>query len=260
MSITKNHDSAAEAMDHAARSAIERELMPDFVELGLFQGQQLLVLDLLKCTRCDECVRACADGHAGVTRVIRDGPRFEDFLVAISCRSCHDPRCLNGCPVDAIHRERFGMEVVISYDRCIGCAVCATNCPYGSIRMVELENGALRELSPNDYAKLADRYQTVEEAQANGSGGQQGNRIKAQIRAANCDLCLTLEPSGKTDPNTSMDIDQRQQRTPRCVYACPHDAAHRVTGEKVLEWACERREQALKTPSRFGWLYDLFMI
>jgi len=33
-------------------------------------AQSLLVLDLEKCTRCDECTKACADSHDGVTRLI----------------------------------------------------------------------------------------------------------------------------------------------------------------------------------------------
>ena len=41
------------------------------------EAQSLLVLDLEKCTRCDACVRACADAHDGVTRLIREGLRFE---------------------------------------------------------------------------------------------------------------------------------------------------------------------------------------
>ena len=39
-------------------------------------AQSLLVLDLEKCTRCDECTRACSDSHNGVTRLIREGLRF----------------------------------------------------------------------------------------------------------------------------------------------------------------------------------------
>jgi tyrosyl-tRNA synthetase len=32
----------------------------DFLSQGLMEAQSLLVLDLEKCTRCDQCVRACA--------------------------------------------------------------------------------------------------------------------------------------------------------------------------------------------------------
>ena len=55
------------------------------------EAQSLLVLDLEKCTRCDECVKACADAHDGVTRLVREGLRFDKYLVATSCRSCRDP-------------------------------------------------------------------------------------------------------------------------------------------------------------------------
>ena len=35
----------------------------EYIEQGLYQGQSLLVLDLDKCTRCDECTRACVEQH-----------------------------------------------------------------------------------------------------------------------------------------------------------------------------------------------------
>ena len=41
----------------------------------------------------------------------------------------------------------------------------------------------------------------------------------AKLRAVNCDLC------GGSGTG------------PRCVYACPHDAAHRLPGERVLALA-----------------------
>ena len=43
----------------------------------------------------------------------------------------------------------------------------------------------------------------------------------AQPKAATCDLC---DAEGKLDTPE-----------PRCVYACPHDAAHRMTGEQLLQ-------------------------
>ncbi len=111
------------------------ELTPAYVSQGLFQGQKLLVLDLKSCTRCDECTRACADTHGGNPRLLRDGMRFGDFLVATSCRSCHKPYCMDGCPVDAIHRKGTRLEVLVE-NHCIGCGLCERNCPYGSIHMV----------------------------------------------------------------------------------------------------------------------------
>src|SRR5262249_49928383 len=58
------------------RRRVEREPLSDFLRQGLMNAQSLLVLDLERCTRCDECTKACADAHDGVTRLIREGLRF----------------------------------------------------------------------------------------------------------------------------------------------------------------------------------------
>ncbi|MFO0800152.1 MAG: cyclic nucleotide-binding domain-containing protein [Gemmataceae bacterium] len=141
--------------------AVPAELTPAYVSQGLFQGQKMLVLDLKSCTRCDECTRACADTHGGNPRLLRDGMRFGDFLVATSCRSCHKPYCMDGCPVDAIHRKGTRLEVLIE-SHCIGCGLCERNCPYGSIHMVPL-----------------------------GKPGGAGTAVVAR-QAANCDLCASV--------------------------------------------------------------------
>ncbi len=109
-----------------------------FVGQGLYNAQSLLVLDLESCTRCDECTKACADSHGGESRLVREGLRFENFLVATSCRSCTDPYCLVGCPVNSIFRE--GSKEIVIEDHCIGCGLCASNCPYGNITMVGKED------------------------------------------------------------------------------------------------------------------------
>ncbi len=85
-------------------SQLEQVPLGEFLDQGLMNAGNVLVLDLERCTRCDECTRACADSHGGVTRLIREGLRFDKFLVATSCRSCLDPYCLVGCPVAAIER------------------------------------------------------------------------------------------------------------------------------------------------------------
>ena len=41
-----------------------------------------------------------------------------------------------GCPVGSIHRGDNG-EIVIE-DWCIGCSLCADQCPYGSIQMHDI--------------------------------------------------------------------------------------------------------------------------
>src|SRR5262249_56683323 len=51
------------------------------------------------------------------------------------CLHCKDPECLTGCPTGAIARFPDG-QVDIDYKTCIGCADCATQCPYEAISMI----------------------------------------------------------------------------------------------------------------------------
>jgi Fe-S-cluster-containing hydrogenase component 2 len=111
--------------------------------LGLSQGEKLMLIDLDHCTRCGDCVRACADTHAGIPLLTRSGPRFGSYLVPGTCRQCLDPVCLLGCPVGSIHRGTSG-EIVIK-DWCIGCGLCSEQCPYDAITLSEAEEGETRK-------------------------------------------------------------------------------------------------------------------
>jgi len=106
-------------MNRQRVASTEHVPVGEFLSQGLMEAQSLLLLDLEKCTRCDQCVQACADAHDGVTRLVREGLRFDKYLVATSCRSCRDPLCMVGCPVGSI-RRRGSMEIIIE-DWCIGC-------------------------------------------------------------------------------------------------------------------------------------------
>ena len=120
--------------DAKRRQSIETMPLDDFLSQGLMEAQNLLVIDLERCTRCDQCVRACAEAHDGVTRLVRDGLRYDKYLVATSCRSCRDPLCMVGCPVGSIRRHPDSLEIIIE-DWCIGCGLCANQCPYGNINL-----------------------------------------------------------------------------------------------------------------------------
>lgn len=108
-----------------------------FRDEGLVQGQNLLLIDLDRCTRCGDCVRACVNTHEdGFSRLFLDGPRFDRFLVPSACRKCLNPSCMIGCPVGSIQRGANGQIEI--RDWCIGCSLCARQCPYDSIQMHDL--------------------------------------------------------------------------------------------------------------------------
>jgi Fe-S-cluster-containing dehydrogenase component/CRP-like cAMP-binding protein len=110
------------------------------VEHRFTTGTSTMLIDLDRCVRCDACVDACAKSHNNNPRFIRHGHSFDHFMVANACMHCTDPVCMIGCPTGAIHRNALGGQVVINDDTCIGCATCATNCPYNNIRMVEIRD------------------------------------------------------------------------------------------------------------------------
>jgi CRP-like cAMP-binding protein len=130
--------SAAERIKEAGatrRDVARADFLQVALESGLVQGNSILAIDLDRCTRCDDCVRACAATHGGRARFVREGSRVDNLLVAKSCYHCRDPVCLVGCPTGAIHRTGVGDVVAVEEEICIGCASCARNCPYDAIVM-----------------------------------------------------------------------------------------------------------------------------
>ncbi len=103
-------------------------------------GTEAMLIDLDRCVRCDDCVRACASAHGGNPKFVRHGRVFDHWMMANACMHCADPVCMIGCPTGAIHRDLATGMVVVNDDTCIGCATCANACPYDNIRMVEIRD------------------------------------------------------------------------------------------------------------------------
>jgi Fe-S-cluster-containing hydrogenase component 2 len=79
---------------------------------------------------------------------------------------------------------------------CIGCGLCSQTCPYGVIHVVEVP-------------RVDERNQVVHDRQ----GQPEIRRV-----ATACDLCESVAPG-----------------QPNCVYACPHQAAFRMSGNQLRD-------------------------
>ncbi len=115
---------------------VETGLLEFLVDQRLMNGRKTMMIDMTRCTRCDDCVRACAATHSGTPVFVRNGPQYGPWMFAHACMHCEDPVCMIGCPTGAIHRDAESGLVIINESTCIGCKSCAESCPYDNIRMV----------------------------------------------------------------------------------------------------------------------------
>lgn len=153
--------------DHRKEEFSGAPMMEFLAENRYINGTATMLIDLDRCTRCDDCVQACASGHNNNPRFIRHGETHDHYMIANACMHCADPVCMIGCPTGAIHRSEGGGEVVINDVTCIGCGTCANSCPYENIRLVNV-----RDKSQDD-ALMVD-----------------ANKGKAVVKATKCDLCV----------------------------------------------------------------------
>jgi CRP-like cAMP-binding protein/Fe-S-cluster-containing hydrogenase component 2/thioredoxin reductase len=181
------------------------------VDNGVGEATDVLLIDENLCVGCDNCEKACADSHEGLSRLDREAGRtYAHLHVPTSCRHCEHPHCMADCPPNAIHRGADG-EVFID-DSCIGCGNCQRNCPYGVIRMESVppkKPGLLSWLmfgagpGPGEPSK-AWSYKNAKPG------------VEKPKKAIKCDMCSGIAGG------------------PACVRACPTGAAIRVAPEQLL--------------------------
>jgi Fe-S-cluster-containing hydrogenase component 2/thioredoxin reductase/CRP-like cAMP-binding protein len=183
------------------RSSAGDAVIPFLVAQGIGEATNALIIDEALCVGCDNCEKACAATHGGVTRLHREaGASFASVKVPIACRHCEKPHCMSDCPVDAITRAPSG-EVMID-DSCIGCGNCVRDCPY---EVITLAAPMVPVAGSWDWLRrslgLAPLFAKAEERKV----------------AVKCDLCKEIGGG------------------PACVRACPTGAAARLAPETYLE-------------------------
>ena len=166
---------------------------------GGSEATDLLLIDESLCVHCDNCEKACAETHGGVTRLDRQaGPVFAGIKVPTTCRHCDNPKCMTDCPPDAVRRDPNGEVYIL--DTCIGCGNCVSNCPYDVIQMKELE--------PAKHGPLWDLF------------FGKGEEASPQKQAVKCDLCVGRPV--------------RERGGTACTQACPTGALIRVNPKDYI--------------------------
>jgi Fe-S-cluster-containing hydrogenase component 2/thioredoxin reductase len=190
-------------------------LMNFLMDEGLGEATNVLVIDESLCVGCDNCEKACAETHGGVSRLDREaGATHANVHIPSACRHCEQPHCMKDCPPNAIRRSENG-EVYIN-DSCIGCGNCQANCPYDVIRMVY------------DAPQKPGLWSWLMFASGSGPGEEpdyapsQAAKEKGR-KAVKCDACVGLDGG------------------PACVRACPTGAAIRIGPEQFVDLVEERK-------------------
>lgn len=168
-----------------SRNPISSGYMQMAMDTGLIHGESVLLIDLSTCTRCDECVRGCADAHGGEPRFLREGYRYRNWLVPTACYQCTDPTCMVDCPTGAITREFEALVVTINGTEhatrpCIGCGNCAQRCPWGNIVMVE--RGLRPDGKPQEAATKCDLCYTRNQGPACVQMCPHGSAVRLSFR------------------------------------------------------------------------------
>ena len=103
--------------------------------MDAFQG---VAIDKKKCIGCQACEVVCAERWIaidGQSRAHLVGEKLEGEALLSVCGHCERPDCILVCPVGAIVRDDKG-TVKIETEKCVGCGICLTACPYGGIRLL----------------------------------------------------------------------------------------------------------------------------
>ena len=98
-----------------------------------------MLFDMVRCSGCRECVKACMTKHGvdddperatGLSaRACTSIVEKDDGGIRNLCRHCIEPSCASVCPVGALKKTDLG-PVTYDADRCIGCRYCILACPF----------------------------------------------------------------------------------------------------------------------------------
>lgn len=101
-----------------------------------------------RCLDCKLCEVFCKTAHSTSKDVLKAW-RYEqpepqsrihvegdnDYSVAVQCRHCEDPKCVDACITGSMMQDPRTGVVTVDVDRCIGCMTCVAACPFGAVRV-----------------------------------------------------------------------------------------------------------------------------
>mgnify|MGYP001776055046 CR=1 FL=1 len=115
-----------------------------------------MVISAKRCIGCNTCATACkvannlpndiwwnraltVGGDSPDTAAGTFGRDNSMSWLTVSCQHCENPACVKVCPVGATWKDPETGIVRQDYDKCIGCRMCMSACPYTGVRSFNWE-------------------------------------------------------------------------------------------------------------------------
>ena len=97
-----------------------------------------IVISPDKCTGCRTCELACSfikndsfnPKDSAISVLSYD---VVGLQVPITCLQCDDPHCMTVCTANAITKDSKTGVVKVDDEKCIGCKMCVSACPFGNM-------------------------------------------------------------------------------------------------------------------------------
>ncbi len=108
------------------------------------------------CIDCKRCEVACKAFHSKSGDVVKsylmEGDALKsrihvegtlDLSIAVNCRHCEEPKCVEGCISGAMQKNPETGMVFSDPEKCVGCRTCVSMCPYGCVSIETVENRSI---------------------------------------------------------------------------------------------------------------------
>jgi molybdopterin-containing oxidoreductase family iron-sulfur binding subunit len=138
---------------------------------------------------------------------------------------CENPSCVAVCPTRATYKSEDG-QVLVDWERCIGCKYCMIACPYG-VRFYTEEKPTYGGPDMKDVFKSSDAHSWNPPWKAPQEDWKHGVGVQPHDVVSKCTFCYHRVSKA---PKGTVDLDPQnpatREFTPACVVTCAPGARY----------------------------------